>query len=157
MLYPIVPDYLCDPMQFLYPNFLWALLLLALPIIIHLFHFRRFKKVYFSNVAFLKEVKEQVSARSKLRNLLVLLMRLLALAFIIFAFAQPILKKNGPQKSGIPHVGFILDNSFSMQNESEDVLLLERAKHRAIETLESFPESHRVCLLTNDMEGRHQL
>jgi len=46
-------------MQFLYPSFLWALLALAIPIIIHLFYFRRFKKVFFTNVKFLKEVKEE--------------------------------------------------------------------------------------------------
>ena len=66
-------------MQLLYPAFLLALAALAIPIIIHLFHFRRFKKVYFTNVRFLKEVKEETSNRSRLRNLLVLLMRLLAL------------------------------------------------------------------------------
>ncbi|MCC6723197.1 MAG: BatA domain-containing protein, partial [Saprospiraceae bacterium] len=35
-------------MQFLYPGFLFALAALAIPIIIHLFYFRRFKKVYFT-------------------------------------------------------------------------------------------------------------
>jgi len=69
-------------MQFLYPSFLYALLALAIPIIIHLFFFRRFKKVYFTNVRFLKEIKEETSARQRLKNLLVLLMRLLARQFI---------------------------------------------------------------------------
>ena len=46
-------------MQFLFPVFLVALISIAIPIIIHLFHFRRFKKVYFTNVRFLKEVKEE--------------------------------------------------------------------------------------------------
>ncbi|MEP6647066.1 MAG: BatA domain-containing protein, partial [Saprospiraceae bacterium] len=34
-------------MQFLYPSFLWALTALSIPIILHLFYFRRYKKVYF--------------------------------------------------------------------------------------------------------------
>ena len=59
-------------MQFIYPLFLLAAAAIAIPIIIHLFYFRRFKKVYFTNVRFLKEVKEETSARSRLRNLLVL-------------------------------------------------------------------------------------
>ena len=46
-------------MQFVNPQILWALLALALPIIIHLFSIRRFKKVYFTNVKFLKEIKEE--------------------------------------------------------------------------------------------------
>jgi len=88
-------------MGFLYPSFLWALLAIAIPIIIHLFYFRRFRTVYFTNVRFLKEVKEQTSNRQKIRNLLVLLSRILALAFLVFAFAQPYLtKKGGPKKRG---------------------------------------------------------
>ncbi|HMX40777.1 MAG TPA: BatA domain-containing protein [Saprospiraceae bacterium] len=67
-------------MSFVFPAFLAALAVLAIPIIIHLFYFRRFKKVYFTNVRFLKEVKEETSNRQKLRNLLVLLMRCLAIA-----------------------------------------------------------------------------
>jgi len=76
-------------MSFVYPWFLWALLAIAIPIIIHLFHFRRFKTVYFTNVKFLKEVKEQTSARSKLKHLLVLCSRILAIAALVFAFAMP--------------------------------------------------------------------
>jgi hypothetical protein len=50
-------------MQFLHPAFLFALGALAIPVIIHLFNFRRFKTVYFSNVSFLKEIKEETSSR----------------------------------------------------------------------------------------------
>jgi hypothetical protein len=75
-------------MQFLFPWFLAALLALAIPVVIHLFNFRRFKTVYFSNVKFLKEVKEETASRSKLKHLLVLAARMLALAFLVFAFAQ---------------------------------------------------------------------
>ena len=46
-------------MQFLFPSFLWALGLLAIPIIIHLFYFRRYKEVYFTNVRLLKELVEE--------------------------------------------------------------------------------------------------
>ena len=87
-------------MQFLYPTFLFALAAIAIPIIIHLFYFRRFKKVYFTNVRFLKEVKEETSARQKLRNLLVLLMRCLAVIFLVFAFAQPFIPQDVAVKKG---------------------------------------------------------
>ena len=43
-------------MSFVYPAFLFAASLIAIPVIIHLFNFRRYKTVYFSNVQFLKEV-----------------------------------------------------------------------------------------------------
>ena len=97
-------------MQFLYPTFLFALAALAIPIIIHLFHFRRFKKVYFTNVRFLREVKEETSARRKLRNLLVLLMRCLALAFLVFAFAQPFIPRETDVKKGEKAISVFVDN-----------------------------------------------
>ena len=111
-------------MEFLYPNFLFALAALAIPIILHLFYFRRFKKVYFTNVRFLKEVKEETSARSKLRNLLVLAMRLLALLFLVLAFAQPFIPQDVEVKQGDKAVSVFIDNSFSMSALGQEVPLL---------------------------------
>ena len=143
-------------MQFLYPTFLFALAALAIPIILHLFYFRRFKKVYFTNVRFLKEVKEETSARSKLRNLLVLLMRLLALTFLVLAFAQPFIPQDVEVKKGLKAVSIFVDNSFSMNAKSQDVLLLEKAKQRAREIINAYGVEDRIQILTNDFEGRHQ-
>jgi hypothetical protein len=144
-------------MQFLFPAFLFALAALAIPVIIHLFHFRRFKKVYFTNVRFLKEVKEETSARSRLRNLLVLLMRLLAVAFLVFAFAQPFIPAEDTEvKSGSKAVSIFVDNSFSMQALSQDVPLLDKAKQRAREIVEAYQPGDEVQIITNDFEGRHQ-
>lgn len=143
-------------MQFLYPNFLYALLALAIPVIIHLFYFRRFKKVYFTNVRFLKEVKEESSARRKIKNLLVLLSRLLAVAFLVIAFAQPFIPQAGEVKKGEKTVSVFIDNSFSMSALSEDVPLIEKAKQRAREVVTAYSVEDRFQILTNDFEGRHQ-
>lgn len=144
-------------MSFVYPWFLWALLALTIPIIIHLFHFRRFKTVYFTNVKFLKEVKEQTSARSKIKHLLVLAARLLALAFLVFAFAMPYIpNKNGTVKTGNKDVSIFFDNSFSMAAESEDVRLLEKARTRVEEIVSAYSLDDRIQILTADFEGRDQ-
>lgn len=143
-------------MQFLYPAFLWALAAIAIPIILHLFHFRRFKKVYFTNVRFLREVKEEKSARSKLRNLLVLLMRLLAIIALVLAFAQPFIPTNQEVKQGIKAVSVYVDNSFSMSALSQDVPLLEKAKQRAREIVAAFGPEDRFQVLSNDFAGRQQ-
>ena len=144
-------------MQFLFPVFLFALAALAIPVIIHLFYFRRFKKVYFTNVKFLKEVKEETSARSKLRNLLVLLMRMLAIACLVFAFAQPFIpQKNTEVEKGTKAVSVFIDNSFSMQAMSQDVPLVEKAKERAREVIAAYAPNDEFQVLTNDFEGRHQ-
>jgi hypothetical protein len=143
-------------MQFLYPTFLFALAALAIPIIIHLFHFRRFKRVYFTNVRFLKEVKEETSARSKLRNLLVLMSRLLAILFLVLAFAQPFIPRDVEVQKGQKNVSVYIDNSFSMSALSSDVALVEKAKQRAQEVVQAYREDDRFQVLTNDFEGRHQ-
>ncbi|MFK7904629.1 MAG: BatA domain-containing protein, partial [Chitinophagales bacterium] len=144
-------------MEFVYPTFLYALAALAIPIIIHLFNFRRFKKVYFTNVRFLKEVKEETASRNKLKHLLVLLSRLLALAFLVFAFAQPFMPNaNSEFVQGMKAVSVFVDNSYSMEAQSSDVSLFEKAKLKAREIVESYNVEDRFQLITNDFEGKHQ-
>lgn len=143
-------------MQFIYPSFLWALAALAIPIIIHLFYFRRFKKVAFSNVKFLKEVKEETSMRSRLRNLLVLLARCLALAALIFAFAQPFLPSAKEVLAGRKAVSLFVDNSFSMAAESDSAPLLQIAKDRARDIVNAYGVEDRFQVIDNDFSGRNQ-
>ena len=49
-------------MEFVHPEILWGLGALAIPIVIHLLHFRRFKRVQFSQVSFLKDVQRETKA-----------------------------------------------------------------------------------------------
>jgi hypothetical protein len=142
-------------MQFLFPIFLAASALIAIPIIIHLFYFRRFKKVYFTNVRFLKELKEETSSRSRLRNLLVLLARILSILFLVFAFAQPFIKGDEEERAGRRHVGIYIDNSFSMQALGQDVSILDIARKRAVQIISAFEESDRFLITTNDPIGRY--
>ena len=140
-------------MQFVHPELLWALLALSIPIIIHLFHFRRFKKVYFTNVRFLKEIKDEKSTRRRLRKLLVLLCRLLAFAFIILAFAQPFISEDDTAKFGKNNVSVFIDNSFSMTASSEDVPLMDKAKRKAEEIIAAYSETDRFQILSHEMKG----
>jgi hypothetical protein len=144
-------------MNFLYPGFLFALLTVAIPVIIHLFNFRKFKKVYFSNVAFLKEIKEQNSSKEKLKNLLILCSRILAIIFLVLAFARPFLpstSKIDQHKSNI--VSIYIDNSYSMEAVNKEGSLLDEAKRKAKEVVKAFKLNDRFQLLTNDFEGKHQ-
>lgn len=143
-------------MQFLFPGFLWALAALAIPVILHLFYFRRYKKVYFSNVRFLREVKEETSARNKLRNLLILLMRCLALAFLVFAFAQPFIPVSGDVYQGSKNVSLFIDNSFSMQSFGQDLPLLDRARQKGREILDAYSEEDQFQILTHDLSVAQQ-
>lgn len=143
-------------MQFVFPSFLWALLLLAIPVIIHLFYFKRFKKVYFTNVKFLKEVKEETSNRNRIRNLLVLLSRLAALACLIFAFAQPYLSNKKVDHNRDNYISMFIDNSFSMKSRSESVSLLDNAKSMARQIVNSYSEADQFQLVTHELNGQQQ-
>lgn len=141
-------------MQFLHPWFLAALSTLAIPVIIHLFYFRRFKKVYFSSVRFLKEVKDETSARSKLKNILVLIARLLAIALLVMAFAQPYVSKKAKEKFAKNQIGIFVDNSYSMNAVSDEIPLLSLAKQRARTIVESYNVEDQFMILTHTFEGK---
>jgi len=145
-------------MEFVNPGFLFGLLAVSIPVIIHLFNFRRFRKVYFTNVAFIKELKQETQKQSKLKHLLVLLARMLAIAALVIAFARPYIPAvNSPvQSQGNNAVSIYIDNSFSMQAESENGSLLDEAKEKAGEIARVYKSSDRLQILTNDFEGRHQ-
>ncbi len=140
-------------MQFLSPATLWALFALAVPILLHLFYFRRFRRVEFSNVRFLREVKEETQNRSRLRNLLVLALRLLAFAALILAFAQPYLPARDAAPRTEQPVAIFVDNSFSMSAQASDVALLDKAKQRAREIIRAYGLGDRFALLTNELTG----
>jgi len=144
-------------MQFLYPAFLWALTALSIPIIIHLFYFRRYKKIYFSSLRFLREVKEETSARNRLRNLLILLARLLAVAFMILAFAQPYIPISEAQKEGIRNVSLFVDNSFSMQSFGQDLSLFDRSRQKAKEIILGYGQEDHFQVMGHELSPSQNL
>ena len=143
-------------MRFLFPGFLFALLAVAIPIIIHLFNFRKFKKVYFSNVKFLKSIEQQTASRQNLKNLLVLAARILAIVFLVFAFARPYIQNNDATASNRQAVSVYIDNSYSMEGVNREGSLLDEARRRAKEIATAYTLNDKFQLLTNDFEGKHQ-
>ncbi len=142
-------------MNFLYPQFLWALTAISIPIIIHLFNFQRPKKVFFSNVSLLESVKTQTASVQNLKHYLILLSRILFLLFLVLAFAQPFIPASQSVNDGKERVKvFYLDNSFSMQQEREANTLLENG----VSGLEAFSEiigsNEDVYFLDNEFNAK---
>lgn len=131
-------------MQFKHPELLYFLFLLVIPILVHLFQLRKFKKEYFSNVKFLKELALQTRKSSKIKKYLLLATRLLLLACVIFAFTQPFFKAKDSENAQ-NELYIILDNSFSMQAKGKKGELLKRAVQ---ELLQHAPENANFSLLT---------
>jgi hypothetical protein len=143
-------------MNFLFPTFLFGLSAIAIPIIIHLFNFRKYKKIYFTNVQFLKELKQESDSKSKLKEWIILLLRILAISCLVVAFAQPFIPSDKKVSLGQKIVSVYVDNSFSMENINKKGTLLENAKQYATTIVNSYNSNDKFQLITNDFEGKHQ-
>ncbi len=90
---------------------------LAIPILIHLLLKRKKQRLRFSTLQFFRRHDEHSSQRRKLRNLLLLAVRLSLLSILVLAFARPFLPDyqgvSTPQKRRL--AVFVLDRSASMQ------------------------------------------
>ncbi|MDG4715614.1 BatA domain-containing protein [Winogradskyella marincola] len=138
-------------MQFKHPELLYALFLLIVPILIHLFQLRRFQKVQFTNVKFLKAVKLQTRKSSQLKKWLTLLTRMLLLACAIIAFAQPFIP-NTEDFNETQETVVYLDNSYSMQATGKNGSLLNEAIQ---DMIDNFPEDEKISLFTNTQTFRN--
>jgi len=137
-------------MKFLYPEFLFGLFTLAIPIIIHLFNFRKSKKVYFSNTRFLRNIKKSTSQKLKLKHYLILFSRLLFLAFLVLAFAQPYLP-SADKNPQVESVYIYLDNSSSMSNRvNGGMKSLNLGMDFVDKILEMYPTNTTYKFLTNE-------
>ncbi len=132
-------------MQFKHPEILYFLFLLVIPILVHLFQLRRFKKEYFTNVRFLQQISIQTRKSSQIKKWLLLATRLLLLAFLILAFAQPYFAAKDSKNSN-NSMYIVLDNSYSMQAKGQKGSLLPRAVE---DLLEHIPENQTFSLMTN--------
>ena len=144
-------------MEFVYPSFLYALILLTIPLAIHFLNLRRYKRVFFSNVLLLEQIQLQSRSRDRLKKILLLCLRLVAFMLLILAFCQPYIPSHmkAPQ-TGSNLVSIYIDNSYSMSLPGPDGNLLITARKKAAEIASAFDLNTRFQLLTNDFEGRNQ-
>jgi aerotolerance regulator-like protein len=137
-------------MQFKYPELLWALFLLLIPIFIHLFQLRRFKKTPFTNVKLLQKVVSESRRSNSLKKWLLLATRLLLFTALIIAFAQPFFAKKIALQD--KETVIYLDDSFSMQAKTDQRTLLSNAVQ---ELIKSVPDDKTFSLFTNKTEYRN--
>ena len=138
-------------MDFLYPNMLYALFALIIPIIIHLFNFRRHKTVYFSNTSILKTIEQENKKTKKLKDLIVLITRMLFIAALVVAFAYPYKKNNNAINNNVDNlIAVYIDNSMSMQSYSSEKTLFDDARSSAVKLVENLNQAQKFVLLSND-------
>ncbi|MCB0790501.1 MAG: BatA domain-containing protein [Flavobacteriales bacterium] len=145
-------------MAFLYPGFLWALTALAIPVLIHLFQLRRFKRIDFPDIRLLQQVTQQTRSLHKVRHWLVLLARTGALAALVLAFARPYIPREGTRIDGAKSaVSLFIDDSFSMDGQNAGGRLLDQARRAAGEVVSAYRPTDRFQVITGRQEARQQL
>lgn len=130
---------------------LWALAAVGLPILIHFLTRRKLRVVKVSTVAFLKRLEKEKIRQLKLRQWLLLLLRMLIVALLVLAFARPTLRREHSalaQRARATAV-LILDNSLSMAAAPEGASLLEQARRHAQTISESFNAGDELYVITS--------
>lgn len=138
-------------MSFLNPLILIGLVVAAIPLIIHLFNFRRPRKIDFSSLVFLKELQKSTMQRVRIKQWLLLLLRTLALACLVFAFARPTLQGGlaGTLGGRAPtSTVLVVDNSQSMTLRDAGGDYLSQARDVAVGIIDQMEDGDEVFILT---------
>ncbi|MBC8324236.1 MAG: BatA domain-containing protein [Verrucomicrobia subdivision 3 bacterium] len=142
-------------MSFLNSIMLFGTAAVAVPIIIHLLNRRKFKKVSWAAMKFIKLSVEQNQRRMQLEDLILLLLRCALLALLAFALARPALKSSGTDILGQAKVTavVVLDNSYSMDLRGLDKKsAFQKARAAAKEAIDAMPSgSYASVLLASDL------
>jgi len=116
--------------SFVYPSLLWGLTLVGVPVLIHLINLLRHRRVQWAAMEFLLASRKRNRTRVLLKQLLLLLLRMLAVAGVVTVLAQPLLENRlgsmfGESKT---HHIVLLDDSFSMSDRRADTDAFQEAK-----------------------------
>lgn len=131
-------------MTFLQPAFLWGLLALAIPIIVHFFYLRRARRYEFSQAALVERLRQASRPYLRLRHWILLLLRLALVTVIVFLFARPVLGDYLPIRAEGASVVIVWDVSPSTKPAFERGRMLLR------QLLREAPAAYEYRLLTTD-------
>lgn len=137
-------------MIFLNPAVLFGLLAASIPVIIHLFNLRKLKKIEFSTLTFLKELQKNKIRKIKLKQWILLALRVLIILFIVMAFARPALQSiqiGGTTSAAKTTAVFILDDTFSMSVVDQKGSYFNQAKEIIKRIISQLQEGDEVNLI----------
>ncbi len=135
-------------MTFLNSAFLFALAAVSVPLIIHFLSKRHIKTIEFSSLKFLEQMQKNRMKWLKIKELLLLLLRMLIIGLIVLAFARPTLEGFVGSSRGSSSVVIILDRSASMDTEGETGSLFEEAKRIAGRLINSLEPNDMVSIIS---------
>ncbi|PLX05506.1 MAG: hypothetical protein C0598_14495 [Marinilabiliales bacterium] len=138
-------------MSFTNPEILYALPAVLIPLIIHLFNFRRYKKQYFSNVDLLKEISIETKKQNQIKHFIVMLLRMLTIASLIFAFAGPQFANKDEKALNVRNItGIYIDNSFSMEAGDLNGRVFDKVVNMARQIVKDSPKEALFVVQNNN-------
>jgi hypothetical protein len=138
---------------FLNSALLFLLSAVSIPLIIHFLSKRRIKTIEFSSLKFLEQMQRSRMRWLKIKELILLLLRMLVIALIVMAFARPTLRGFAGASRAKSSVAIIIDRSASMDAEGETGSLFEEAKRLAAKLIQSFDPGDQITLISYPGEG----
>lgn len=129
-------------MSFLFPAFLLGGLAAAVPILLHFFARDRAPRLPFSDVRFLERAFVRRDRRRRLRELLLLALRVAALLLLAVAFARPFLNAAAARRVTVVAV----DRSLSLSAPGQMALV----RQRALETVAATPPTELIAVVAFD-------
>lgn len=144
-------------MTFLNPAYLIGLIAAGIPIIIHFLNLRRMKEVEFSSIKFLKEIQRTKIRNIKIKQWLLLLIRVLILIFIVLAFARPTIKDKffiSAGSDGKTSAVIIIDNSISMAAKKNSMTNLELSKITAKNYLSLLNADDEISIISTSLDTK---
>lgn len=133
--------------NFLNTSVLFAAAAALIPLIIHLFSKRKVKVIEFSSVKHLKMMQKRQVRKLKIKQLLLLLLRMLIIFLAVLAFARPTTDKGSFGSHASVSAVILFDNSVSMNRYITDGNLYDIAKKRTEDLLDNFGESDEILFL----------
>jgi hypothetical protein len=136
-------------MTFLNPFLLVALAAAAIPLLLHLLNLRKLRVVEFSSLRFLKELQKTRIRKLKLKQLLLLALRICLVIFAVLAFARPALRGSIglPGAHAATTAVILLDNSYSMSVKDEKGTRFKQAQQAALDIVDLLEESDEAYLV----------
>src|SRR5262245_28461737 len=139
-------------MTFLSPLLIWGTLLGVIPIIIHLLNRRRFRRVEWAPMHYLKLTIQRNRRKIQLEQLLLLLLRIALPVLLFFFLARPVLSPTGLERwlgsGGHTSQVVLVDDSVSMGYASGEAPAFQRALQAAASLLTSVGPQDRCTLVT---------
>src|SRR6185295_2308464 len=128
------------------PMFLWGLAAAPVPLLLHLINRTRAKKVPFTALQFIEQSLAQQSIKYKLREFLLLVLRVAMLVLVALLLARPFVRSrffSFAQKVQSTAV-LVLDDTLSMSYRAGEKSLWERSRDEALQYLDTLTDESRV-------------